>query len=742
MLPLPAHTLCSLLPLPMQCCRAMLLLAACNLLVGCDDQPWNRPYRASEAAMNILYTSFQERPNHLDPAQSYSSNEVTFTGQIYEPPLQYHYLKRPYELIPLAATEVPRPRYLDADGKPLPADATTDTIAYSVYDIHIRPGTYYQPHPAFASDAAGKPLYQGRGAQTLAGIYTLADFSVTGTRELVAADYVYQIKRLAHPRLHSPIFGLMSDYIAGLGDYAKTLEAAYAQLAAGHEEEVYLDLNNFPLEGAEVIDRYSYRIRIKGKYPQFLYWLAMPFFAPVPPEADAFYTQPGMKARNITLDWYPVGTGPYMLTVNNPNRQMVMQRNPNFHGETYPAEGEAGDLQAGLLEDAGKPLPFIDRIVFSLEKEDIPYWNKFLQGYYDSSGITSDSFDQAINIGSGGEITLTEDMRSKGIALTTAVSTSIFYTGFNMLDPVVGGYSERARKLRQAISIAIDFEEYISIFLNGRGIPAHGAIPPGIFGHIEGAAGINRLVYDVTASGTTRKPIEVARQLLAEAGYPEGRDIDSGKPLVLYFDTASTGPDAKARLDWLMKQFAKLDIQLVIRGTDYNRFQDKMLKGTAQIFQWGWNADYPDPENFLFLLYGPNSKVDHNGENAANYRNPSFDQLFNQMKNMENGPQRAALIAEMTGILQQDAPWVWGFFPKQFSLHHAWYRNTKPNLMANNALKYKRIEPQLRATLQAEWNRPVRWPLYLLAVLLLLAVLPAWLGYRRQQRMPAWQERR
>jgi len=96
----------------------------------------------------------------------------------------------------------------------------------------------------------------------------------------------------------------------------------------------------------------------------------------------------------------------------------------------------------------------------------------------------------------------------------------------------------------------------------------------------------------------------------------------------------------------------------------------------------------------------------------------------------------------MTGILQQDAPWVWGFFPKQFSLHHAWYRNTKPNLMANNALKYKRIEPQLRATLQAEWNRPVRWPLYLLAVLLLLAVLPAWLGYRRQQRMPAWQERR
>ena len=98
----------------------------------------------------------------------------------------------------------------------------------------------------------------------------------------------------------------------------------------------------------------------------------MPFFAPVPPEADRFYGQPGLTQKNITLDWYPVGTGPYMLTVNNPNRQMVLERNPNYRGETYPAEGEPGDAERGLLQDAGKPLPFINRVVFSLEKEQIP----------------------------------------------------------------------------------------------------------------------------------------------------------------------------------------------------------------------------------------------------------------------------------------------------------------------------------------------------------------------------------
>ncbi len=94
----------------------LLLCTGIVLLAGCDDTPWNRPYPAAAAEENILYSSFQERPNHLDPAQSYSSNEVTFTGQIYEPPLQYHYLKRPYELVPLTATEVPVPQYLDTSG--------------------------------------------------------------------------------------------------------------------------------------------------------------------------------------------------------------------------------------------------------------------------------------------------------------------------------------------------------------------------------------------------------------------------------------------------------------------------------------------------------------------------------------------------------------------------------------------------------------------------------------------------
>ena len=221
------------------------------------------------------------------------------------------------------------------------------------------------------------------------------------------------------------------------------------------EDQRFVDLRNYAMEGVEVLDRYRYRIRVKGKYPQLVYWLAMPFFAPMPWEADLFYSQPGMKKRNITLNWYPVGTGPFMLAENNPNLRMTLARNPNFHGEIYPLEGGEEDQANGLLDDAGKSLPFIQKAVYSLEKESIPVWNKFLQGFYDAAGISSDSFDQAIQFGSQGEAALTDEMKAQGINLVTSVETSIFFMGFNMRNPVIGGLNERGRLLRQAISIAV-----------------------------------------------------------------------------------------------------------------------------------------------------------------------------------------------------------------------------------------------------------------------------------------------
>jgi peptide/nickel transport system substrate-binding protein len=705
-------------------------LLLCLLLAACDDGLWNNPYPASDAGKSIFYTAFTGRPKHLDPVQAYSENEYDFLAQIYQPPLQYHYLKRPYTLIPQAAAALPQVRYYDKDNKPLPQDAPAEKIAYSIYEIHLRPDLKYQPHPALAKGASGNPRYMALTDKDWDGIHTLTDFKETGTRAVTAADYVYQIKRLAHPDLYSPIYGVMADYIVGMKEYADTLKQARKKQPDG-----WLNLNDYPLPGAEVVDAHTYRIKIRGKYPQFAYWLAMPFFAPMPWEAERFYAQPGMRERNLTLDWWPLGSGPYYLSENDPNRRMVLSRNPNFSGEFYPSEGEPGDREAGLLADAGKPLPLIDKVVFSLEKETIPYWNKFLQGYYDASGISSDSFDQAVRVGVGGEANVTDAMKKQGIELSTSVATTTMYMGFNWLDPVVGGNSERARKLRQAISIAVDWEEFISIFANGRGIAAQSPIPPGIFGYREGEAGINHYVYDWVNGAPKRKSIEEAKKLLAEAGYPDGLDEKTKQPLVIYLDTTATGVGDKSRLDWLRKQFDKLNVQLVARSTDYNRFQDKIQKGDTQLFYYGWNADYPDPENFLFLLNSAQAKVGHGGENASNYSNPEYDRLFEQMKNMDNGTERQKIIDQMLEILRRDAPWQWGYHPKDYVLHHAWVHNSKPNKMATNSIKYLRIDPVLRDKMRKQWNQPHIWPLALFGIA--LAALGWWLRRALRQREEA-----
>jgi ABC-type transport system substrate-binding protein len=421
---------------------------------------------------------------------------------------------------------------------------------------------------------------------------------------------------------------------------------------------------------------------------------------------------------------------------------MVLARNPNFRGERYPSEGEPGDREAGLLADAGKTMPFIDRVVFSREKESIPYWNKFLQGYFDSSAIPSDTFDQAVRISVEGEAGLTPEMESRGIGLRTSVDTTILYLGFNWLDGTVGGQmggeaAERARKLRQAISIAVDWEEFISIFLNGRGVVGQDPLAPGIFGQREGAAGINPVTHEWRNGAPRRRPIGEARKLLAEAGYPDGRDAKTGAPLVLYLDTVGRGPGDKPRFDWWRRQFAKLAIQLEIRDTDWNRYQEKIRNGSQQLYILGWNADYPDPENFLFLLHGPQSRAKNQGENTSNYVNPAFDALFERMKNMPNSAERQRIIDRMVEIARHDAPWLWGYHPKSYGLTHAWMLNGKPNNMARNNLKYLRVDVKKREAMRAAWNRPVVLPLVTIVALLVLSAVPAFVAYRRRERMAA-----
>lgn len=696
---------------------------------------FNDPYPASDSQQKIFYTSFTEQPKTLDPAKSYELAEYQIVMQTYEPLLQYDYLLRPYQLIPLTAERMPEVHYYDKTAREVPSPQTMD-VAYSIYTIKIKPGILYQPHPALAQVKTGSESHYRYYPLPLNYLHEhnmtqLADFKVSGSRELTVDDYIYQIKRLANPAVSSPIYGVMSQYIVGFREFANRLPGR------GHTN-AFIDLREFPLLGLHKIDNYTFEIKITGEYPQFMFWLAMPFFSPVPWEVDRFYSQPGMADKNLSFDWYPMGTGPFMLTENNPNSRMTLEKNPNHRIELFPASGTPADQEKGYLQNAGKRLPLIDKAVYTLEKESIPRWSKFLQGYYDSSVISADSFDQAIHVNASGDARLSLEFQRKGMHLEKTVELAVYYLGFNMLDPIVGGLSERAKKLRRAISIAIDYEEDIAIFLNGRGRAAQGPLPPGIFGYRSGAEGINPYVYVWDGQAPKRRSIADAKALMVAAGYPGGQDPSTGSALILNYDLATKGgPDDKAQLDWMRKQFARIGIELDVRATQYNRFQEKMRNGNAQLFKWAWSADYPDPENFLFLLYGPNGKVAHGGENAANYQNPTYDKLFDLMKNRHNDERRQALIDQMVALLREDAPWCWGINSENLMLSQQWVTPMKTASIATNTLKYIGLDDVKRFELRQRWNKPILWPIGLFILMIGLSLLPFILAYRQKQRSHA-----
>lgn len=717
------------------------------LLAGCSDTN-NSPHPSGSESSNTLFVPFLARsPKYLDPASSYSNDETPFTYQVYQPLYAYHFLKRPYELIGNAAKAVVQPSFYDKAGQRLSDDAGGEQVAQTIFDIELKPGIMFAPHPAFAKDANGQFLYHHLRAEDVVNKYKVTDFAATGTRELVADDYVYAIRRLATPRIKSPSFSTMADYIVGLKEYgeliAATDRALRKDVAPTSRDLPFLDFRQYSFAGVEAIDKYTLRIRVNGKYPQFKYWMAMTFFSPVPWEAEAFYAQPGMAAKNLTLNYWPVGTGPYMLTDYVENRRHELQRNPNYRGEPYPCEGAPGDREMGYLDDCGKPLPFVDRIVFDIEKEGVPLHAKFMQGYYDSPAIERLDRGTDLLVDMGDSQEKEREYREKGLRLPTTIEATNWYLGFNWLDPVLGGggtpeQADRKRKLRQAISMALDWEEYIAIFEKGQAVPAHGPVPPSLFGYrADGPAAFDPVVYARAADGKpVRRSLDEAKKLLAEAGYPAGRDAQSGKPLVLNYDYLSaSGPGSRATLDWYVKQFAKLGIQLEIRATDYNRFQEKMSKGSAQIYFWGWLADYPDAENFLFMFYGPNSKAltQGNGENNSNYQSAAFDKLYEQMKFLDDGPRKQELIDQMITILQQDAVWSFGYFPTSAAAYHQWVYNGKPTQIVRNHITYLRLDPKLRAQKIREWNNPIWWPIPLLILALLAAVVPAWRLWRLRE---------
>jgi oligopeptide transport system substrate-binding protein len=687
--------------------RSWSLFGAALLVAGTLLSCSNSPYKESDDLHKVLYRAYSEPPKTLDPAVAYSTADQIIVAEVYDTLLEYHYFERPYRLIPGMATAVPSAEYL-ADGRVR-------------YTFSLRPGLHYAPDVCFG--LAGSREAGSREAGSREAGSREAGSREAGSREVSAEDFVFALSRLADPLVASPVvepFG----HLVGFAAFGKALEqrrardAAFAKLPA---DQQYRTLGGF--DGARAEDERTLSITLSAPYPQLLYWFAMNFASPVPPEAVRMYD--GQAGRPDFAE-HPVGSGPFRLSAYEKHSRMVLSRHEGYYGLHAPAGAAPGatfpaaDARATDADRAaaGRPLPFLDRVEYRLEKENIPAFGKFLQGYYDISGIARESFDKVIS-----ERGLSEEMQSLGMSLTKSVVPAVYYIGFNLDDPVVGrAGGERSRLLRQAMSLATDVQEYLRLFANGRGIPAQSPLPPGIFGYEEEYQNPHR-AFD----------LERAKALLVQAGFPGGIDAKTGRPLRLTFDVPDTSPEGRLRFQFWVKRWRQLGLDVVLEATNYNKFQEKVRDGAYQIFQWGWVADYPDPENFLFLLTTRMARSESGGPNSANFKDAEYDRLFSLMQARENDGERQQLIRSMRTILERERPWIELFHPEDYALTHGWLSHVRPPGLSIPTVKYHDVDPKLRTAQRRAWNRPIVWPAFALICMVLLLIAPGVLTYYRER---------
>jgi len=223
----------------------------------------NNPYPPQDRGKNIYYTTFGSEPKHLDPAKAYSSDEYTFMLQIYEPLLQYHYLKRPYVLESLLTDGLPK--FEVYQGRPS-------------YRIKLKKGILYAKHPAFAKNNKGKYIWHLKDNQSLPKINHPLELKKVEQRELVASDIEYQLKRLAHPLINSPILPVFIEYIIGMKKFYKSLKIEINKIRTSRRKEggifynrqsdekknpLYIDLRKLSLTGFQKISKYEFRIILK-----------------------------------------------------------------------------------------------------------------------------------------------------------------------------------------------------------------------------------------------------------------------------------------------------------------------------------------------------------------------------------------------------------------------------------------------------------------------------------------------
>jgi len=590
--------------------RALAFFAAASLLafapLAAPAQPGGE--KVLRYAFEIAETSFD--PQHIADVYSNIVNQGLF-----ESPLSYDYLARPLKLRPQTAASMPD---LSDGGR--------------TYTIHIKPGIYFADDPAFG----GKK------------------------RELVAADYVYSIKRVLDPKVQASQIAEVEPYVVG---------ADAAAEKARRENRFDYDA---PVEGLKVLDRYTFQVKLKQPIYVFIYNFA-------DCRISCAVAREVVDRYGDEFGSHPVGTGPWRLAFWKRSSKMVFERNAGYRDETWDAQPNADDERAQRIHARmkGRHIPIIDRVEISIVEETQPRWLAFLNGEMDLLWLVPEEYSyQAFPNNK-----LARNLERRGIRMQQDPTLDVTFSYFNMEDPVVGGYTPDKVALRRAINLSYKVEDEIAIVRKGQAIPADTPYSPGVAGY-DPDFHTSANEYDVPK----------AKALLDMYGYVDRdgdgwRERPDGSPLTIRMNSTPTAYDQQYDELW-KRSLDDIGIRLEINKGKWPDLLKAARLGKLQVWRLGETASAPDAETWLLSLYGPN--VD---QNFARFRLPAYDRLFEQARAMPDSPERTRLYQEMAKLVVAYAPWKLNVHRIRTSMWYPWLIGfDRSPLVTYNFWKYVDIE--------------------------------------------------
>ncbi|MEP7140898.1 MAG: ABC transporter substrate-binding protein [Caldimonas sp.] len=570
---------------------------------------------AAVTAPKVLRYAFRVAETGFDPASVTDLYSAIVIANIFEAPYEFEFLARPVRLRPSTALALP--------------EASDD---FKTFTIRLKPGIFFTDDPAFK----GKP------------------------RELVAADYVYSIKRLVDPRWKSPRLSTVEqEQILGLADLR---QAALAGKPFDYDR---------PIEGLRAIDRHTLQIRLASPDPRLAEVLSDPaIFGAVAREI--------VEAHGDHVGEHPVGTGPFKLAAWKRSSKITLDRNPAYRDAYYAEEAPAGDpvAQAAAARLKGRKLPMLDRVEISIIEEAQPRWLSFLNQEMDLLEQVPEDFTTVAIPNDR----IAPNLARRGIYAVRYPRGDLALSYFSMENAVVGGYGAEKVALRRAIALAVDTETEIRQVRRGQAIVAQQLIGPGSSGFDPG------LRSEMGEYSRAR-----AMALLDTYGWVDRdgdgwRDQPDGSPLVIEYATQADNLSRQLIEQW-KKNMDAIGVRMVFRIAQWPENLKAARAGKLMMWGVGQTAG-PDGGDFLKLGYGPSKGQ----SNLARFDLPEYNRLFDQQKKMADGPERDAVMARAEELMVAYMPYKVHVHRIYTDLAQPWVIGFHRNVFLRDFWKYIDID--------------------------------------------------